>query len=206
MRNRPCFAALVEQHAEPVRLVLAEEAVRHEGRRRARAGHADQRHLAADAEIGKGVAVGRRILAVSRHPDAPGTADLVEGARHIGVVIAGHDRNVLGRPERFQPELRQFDLAVERQVDEVAGDGEMVDAHGLDVGDDRADHAIMHDVAAMALPVDVADHALGREVPIGYIGKGTEMDVGDMGEPEHHAFLGYAAEAFHPRIAAGTAL
>jgi hypothetical protein len=64
----------------------------------------------------------------------------------------------------------------------------------------------MHDVAAMALPVDVADHALGREVPIGYIGKGTEMDVGNMGEPEHHAFLGYAAEPFHRRVAAGTAL
>ena len=56
----------------------------------------------------------------------------------------------------------------------------------------------MHDVAAVALPVDVADHALGREVPIGYIGKRTEMDVGEMGEPEHRAFVGYAAGAFHP--------
>ena len=71
---------------------------------------------------------------------------------------------------------------------------------------DRSDHAILHDMAAMALPVDVTDHALGREVPIGYIGKRTKMDVGDMGEPEHHAFLGYAEAAFHPHVAAGTSL
>ncbi len=190
---------LVEQRAEPVRLVLAEKAVGHEGRGGARRRHADQRHLAAHAQIGKGVAVGRRVQAVARHPGAPGAADLVEGARHIGVVIARHDRNILGRAQRLQPEPRQLDLAVERQIDEVAGDGEMVDAGRLDVGDDRAEHAVMHDVAAVALPVDVADHALGREVAIGYIGKRTEMDIGNMREPEHHAFLGYAAGAFHPR-------
>ena len=61
-------------------------------------------------------------------------------------------------------------------------------------------------MTAVALPVDVADHALGREVAIGYIGKRTEMDIRKMGEPEHHAFLGYAGTAFHPRTAAGTAL
>jgi hypothetical protein len=53
----------------------------------------------------------------------------------------------------------------------------MVDAGGLDVCCDRAEHAVMHDMTAVALPVHVADHALGCEVPIGYIGKRTEMDI-----------------------------
>ena len=82
----------------------------------------------------------------------------------------------------------------------------MIDAGRLDVGRDRAEHAVMHDMTAVALPVNVADHALGREVPIGYIGKRTEMDIREMGEPEHRVFLGYAGAAFHPCAAAGTAL
>ena len=78
---------IVEQCAEPVRLVFPKEAVGHERGGGARRGNADQRHLAPDPQIGKGVPIGRRVLAVSRHPRPPETADLVEGAGHVGIVI-----------------------------------------------------------------------------------------------------------------------
>ena len=72
----------------------------------------------------------------------------------------------------------------------------------LHVGDDRAEHAVVQDVAAVALPVDVADHPLGDEFAIGYIGKRPQMDVGNMREPEHSALVGYARTPFQPWIRA----
>ena len=54
--------------------------------------------------------------------------------------------------------------------------------------------------AAVALPVDVADHTLGREFAIGYTGKRPQMDIGNMREPEHPSFIGDAGAAFHPRF------
>ena len=89
-----------------------------------------------------------------------GLSQTLVGAGHIGVVISRNDGHVFGWSERLQPQLRQLDLTVERQVDEVAGDSEVVDAGRLDVVRDRAEHAVMHDMTAVALPVDVADHAL----------------------------------------------
>ena len=59
-RNRPRRPASSSSAAQPVRLVLAEEAVGHEGRRGARGRDADQRHLAAHPQIGESVAIGRR--------------------------------------------------------------------------------------------------------------------------------------------------
>ena len=79
-----------------------------------------------------------------------------------------------GVPSVSSQSLRKFDLGVEREVDEVAGHREVIDADGLDVGDDVPEHAVMQDMAAVALPVDVADHALGREVAIGYIGQADQ--------------------------------
>ena len=46
--------------------------------------------------------------------------------------------------------------------------------------------------------LDVADHALGGEVAIGYIRKRTKMDVGNMRKPEHCFLLGHVSAAFHP--------
>ena len=68
----------------------------------------------------------------------------------------------------------------------------------LDIGDDQAYDAVMHDAPAVALPVDVANHPLGSEIAIRYFGKWPQMDVGYMRKPEHGVLLGYAAWAFQP--------
>ena len=68
----------------------------------------------------------------------------------------------------------------------------------LDVGDDGVDDGIMHVAAAVALPVDVAEHALGGEIAIGYIGKRPQMDIGNMRKPEHVSFIGDARRGFPP--------
>ena len=103
-----------------------------------------------------------------------------------------------GAPSASSQDLAARDLGVERQIDEVAGDREMIGRIGRDVGGDHVDDAVMQEAAPVALPVDVADHALGGEIAIGYSGERPQMNVGNMRKPEHHAFLGYAVPAFHP--------
>ena len=112
-------------------------------------------------------------------------------------MIAWHHGHVVRRAKRLQPVLRHLDLAVERQVDEIAGDGKVAGRIGLDIGDDRVDDHIMHMAAAVALPVDVTKHALGREIAIGYIGQRPQMDIGNMCEPEHSPFLSDPVRAFY---------
>ena len=62
--------------------------------------------------------------------------------------------------QRLQPQPRQLDLPVERQIDEIAGDGDVVGRVRLHVRDDRVDDGVVQEAAAVALPVDVAEHAL----------------------------------------------
>jgi hypothetical protein len=96
--------------------------------------------------------------------------------------------------------LAHLDLAIERQIDQIAGDGKVIGCARLDVGDDGVDDGVAHVAAAIALPVDVTDHPLGGEIAIGYTGKRSQVDIGNMREPEHPSFISDARAAFHPRF------
>ena len=102
----------------------------------------------------------QRLLAVARHPGAPSPARLVQRPRDIGVVVARNDGNVVRRAQHFQPQPRHFDFPVERQVDEVAGDRDVIGLRRLHVADDRVEDGITHMTPTMALPVDVAGNSL----------------------------------------------
>jgi hypothetical protein len=136
----------------------------------------------------------RSLRAVAGHPAAPGAAHLVEGSRHIGVVIARHHGNVISAAEHFKPLPGHVDLDVERQVDEVAGHRDMVRLGCLHIGHDRIYDIVMQELAPVAMPVHVAGDPLGDEIAIGYIGKRTKMDVGKMREPEHKDLLTHDPE------------
>ena len=117
----------------------------------------------------------------------------VQRAGHVGVVIAGHDRHPIGRAEILQPHLGAVHLLAGGEVDEVAGDGHVVGAVTLHVGDELDQRVAEHGALPVALPVDVAGDALGRELPIGEFGKRAEMDVGKMGKAKHRPIVRVAA-------------
>ena len=98
--------------AEPVRLVLAKEAVRHERRGGARGRHADQRDLPAHAQIGKAVPVGRRgwrRRRSSRRPRRGRSCRRRPAHRRRGCPARPRHHRA-GRASRARC-LRQFDLA-----------------------------------------------------------------------------------------------
>ena len=131
------------------------------------------------------MAVGRRAQRRRRPSRRPRAADLVEGARHIGVVIAGNHRHSCGEPSVSSHSRASSISPSSARLTRSPVTARWSGACRLDVGDDRAEHAVMQEPAAVALPVDVAHHALGGEIAIGYIGKRPQMDIGNMREPEH---------------------
>ena len=104
--------------------------------------------------------------------------------------------------EQFQPLPGHVDLDVERQIDEVAGHRDVVGSRCLHVANDRVDDAVMQELAAVAMPVDIAGDPLGYEIAIGYIGKRSQMNVGKMREPEHNLLLRHGASACQRPMAA----
>ena len=117
-------------------------------------------------------------------------------------MIAGHNRHIMRIAKQFQPLPGHIDLDVERQVDEVAGHRDMVRARRLDVAHDGVDDAVVQELPAVAVPVDIAGDPLGDEIAIGYIGKRPQMNVGKMRKPEHSSLLRHAVSACQRPMAA----
>jgi hypothetical protein len=66
-------------------------------------------------------------------PKAPG----------IGIVIARHNRRHWGA-QRLQPVPGHLDLAIERQIDQITGNGNVERSGSPSVGDDRVDDGIAY--------------------------------------------------------------
>ena len=179
------LASFIKHSGQPPALGFTKIAGRHEGRGRARGCHTDQRDCAAHLEIGECLAIPWRISSVACHPGAPGAAHFVERAGNVGVVIAGHDRDIISAAEQFQPLPGHVDLYVEGEIDQVARDGDVVWRGRLHVCNDRVYDIVVQKLPPVAVPVYVACDPLGDQIAIGYIGKRAKMDVGDMREPEH---------------------
>ena len=169
----------------------------HEWSRSACRSYSYERHIAAHAQIRKSFPANRCRLIVARHPSLPRAAALAECARHIRVVIAGYDRHIFGLAECFQPKAGHLKLGVKREVHQIASYGEMIRIVRLDVIRNGGDDSIMQGMPTIAVPVDVADHALGSEFSIGYVRQRTEMDIRNMGEPEHSMHLGQCERSCH---------
>ena len=92
--------------------------------------------------------------------------------------------------DAFEPGLRRREFRFERQVDEVAGDGDVVGRLRLHVGHQRVQHLAPIIFAAVAGPVQVAEGALSRELGQPRLGQRRQMRVRQMRELEggHAAF------------------
>ena len=174
-------AAAVERLGEPADLLAAEASRRHKGRRRQRGRQSDQRQRAAPAHERK-----RRLgRIVAAHVVAPMQLRMLRGRAYIGIVIAGHQGDVVRRPERREPGARRRVFAGERDVDEVAGHRDVVGRLRLQVGHDAREHVGAMDQVALAPPVQKAGGALADELGQSRLRQRREMRVRQMREHEH---------------------
>ena len=88
---------------------------------------------------------------------------MLRGA-HIGVVIAGDDGDMLGRSDTFQPRTGRCEFRLQRDVDEIAGDGDVVGPLRLQVLNQRVQHLAPMNLVPVARPVQIAERAFAGEV------------------------------------------
>ena len=117
------LAGAVERRGEACELALAEPTGRQQGPRRQRRGQRDQRDAAAPAHEREVAGTGAIVAA---HVVAPERRWAVQGSRHIDVVIAGNDGDVGRCPKRVEPGARSLVFIRQRQVDQIAGHGDVV--------------------------------------------------------------------------------
>jgi hypothetical protein len=82
-------------------------------------------------------------------------------------------------------QTRGREFARERDIEDIAGHGDVVRVMRLDVVDDARQHLGAVECLPAPVPVHVADGALAREVADAGRGHGAEMRVGQMRENEH---------------------
>ena len=87
--------------------------------------------------------------------------------------------------QAFQPVAAARKFGRQRDIGNIAGDRDVVGCLRLDVGDDRRERRRIVNEAALALPVDVAGHALADQLAPARRRQRREMRVGKMREGEH---------------------
>ena len=173
--GEPCQHAL-----QRVELAAPEPSGRHQGRRRDRRRRADQCQRAAPAQQWKAdAAIGRLVAA---QIISPGFRKAMPRGADIGVVIAGNHRDAIRRTDAFQPGPRRRKLRVQRQVDEVAGDRDLVRRLRLHVRYQRVEHIAPVDLVPVARPVEIAERAFSREIAQPRRGHWRQMRIGQMGQ------------------------
>ena len=102
-------------------------------------------------------------LGIAAHEIGERLGKMMPGRAHIGVVIAGNNRDLVRRADTFEPGPCRREFRLERQVDQIAGDGDVAGPLRLHVGDQGVEHFGAMDGVAVALPVDIAERALAGE-------------------------------------------
>ena len=103
---------------------------------------------------------------------------------HIGVMVIGHQRNVVRCTNALQPLSRFHKFERQGDVDEITGDGDVIGVMGLHIGDQFAKHVAAMDHVPLAVPVEIADGAFAREFAQARGWHRAEMRIGQMREQE----------------------
>ena len=135
--------------------------------------------VAAPAQIRKALAV------VAFHIRAPMLAAGRRRAPHIEIVIAGHDRDLRRLAERMQEGAGVEEFRRQRDVDEIAGERDLVRRLRLQVGDQIGQGLHAVDRLAPPMPVEEAERALARELAHAGAGQGADMRIGKVRENGH---------------------
>ena len=90
--------------------------------------------------------------------------------------------------DTLQPGLGRSKLGFEREVDEVAGDRDVIRLLRLHVRHQRIEHAAGMELVAVARPVEIAERTFAGELAKPQRGQRRQMRIGQMGQREsrHH--------------------
>jgi hypothetical protein len=110
------------------------------------------------------------------------------GSPDIGVVIAGNRRDQVRRADALEPAQCRRKLGLECEIDEVAGDRDVVGDLGPQVRHQHVEHVAAVIFVPVARPVEVAERALAQELAELRSGQGRQMRIGQMRQREggHH--------------------
>ena len=184
-------------------LPFADGATGEAGRCGAGSGNADQRDVAAQPDEGElVVALERRFdgAAVAQirvgHVGRPLTDGLLPIQRDIGVVIAGYDRDLVGRAEAADPACCVIELAGERDVDDVAGHRDVVGRGGGHVLGQGLEDWCHIEVLPVQGPGQEAKDALVQQLADAAVRQRSDMGIRQMRQCEH--FASRAASLYMP--------
>jgi hypothetical protein len=144
---------------------------------------ADQGDIAANPQIGERLA-GTRLAGC---PGREGAREIWQGAAHIGIMIAGHETDILGRTQGFQPRAGEMELSRKTKVSDVPCHRDVTWMMGLYIRDDLLQHPHVVDAGAGACPVQIAGDTFADELAPARARQGSEMRVGQMGKKEFYA-------------------
>ncbi len=169
-------------------LIGAELAGGEERRGRQRGGKPDQRRGPAPAHIGKRTRPAVRRAgadAVAAHVIAPVRGGMLDRVAHIGVVIARHHAHVVRRAEPREPFPSRREFLLQRDVDEVAGDRDVVRRRGAQVMHQGFQHFGAVPDEAPPVPIDEAERALAGQLAKTRHRHGPEVRIRQMRQHEH---------------------
>ena len=113
---------------------------------------------------------------------------MLRGA-HVGIVIAGNDRHPIRWADAFQPLAGRCEFRWQRQIDQIAGDGDVVGLLDVEVRPQQVEQFAAVDGVAIALPVGVAERALADQFVQARRRQRRQMRVREMCQHigRHHA-------------------
>ncbi len=126
---------------------------------------------------------------IAAHPRFPFAAGPVERTRNIGIVIAGHNRDIIRVAQFRQPVGGDIYFQIESQIDQIASDGNVIGRLRQHVGYKFIEYRPMHCTLAVAQPVDITGDTLRGQFAISHTRQWRKVDIGDVSEAKHKARL-----------------
>ena len=110
------------------------------------------------------------------------------GGTNIGVVIAGDHGDPIRRADALEPRPRGREFCFQREVDEIAGDCDVIRRLRLHVRHKRIEHVAAMEFVAVANPIEIAKGALAGEVAQPRHGQRSQVRIGQVRQREccHH--------------------
>src|SRR5262249_39911962 len=118
------------------------------------------------------------------HVRGPMALRIARLAEDVGVVVAGDHGHVAWVADLCEPGTGLRKFGREREIDEVAGDRDVVDSARLEIGDDPVERRPQMKVPAVVLPVHVAEQSFARELVRSRRGHRRKMWVGEVRQNE----------------------
>ncbi len=106
------------------------------------------------------------------------------GSPDVSVVIAGNDGDTVRCADALQPVQRRSKFGFQREVDEVAGDRDLIRLLRLHVRYQRIEHVAAMEFLAIAGPVEIAERAFAGEFGKPRVRQRRKMRIGQVSQRE----------------------